>query len=373
MIPPISAASLEALYRRQEAASAASIQRTQPAPAGSASGQIAAAAAPLSLGALPELTRELCEKILAADQLFLRGASTKAVTNPPLRCMCYLRGLRFLSTAPTKAEMISALDDYVSAFPEQYLIILSKMARLPIQRKDQALRSAAIQPIQVASLDALYHLQMQAATEAQAAAAAEIQPEHDAEPPEDTPPKGKKTGVLGAQTLAEYAKDRANMVLPPWISAPPARAGHTDHGKLSADQWRVLCTVNLPITLIRLWGSEDEDSRWKKMLDNFLDMVVAVEIASLVVISEELIQEYEHRMHRYLVTLKDLYKDAPICPNQHNALHLGDHMRGFGPSPGFRIFGTERFNQNLQRVNTNHHFSELVGAFSLHPHSSSCL
>lgn len=250
---------------------------------------------------------------------------------------------------------------------------------------------SSVRPITIADLERLYHQQQAPRAENHFDAEMENVEEGDAErsdgggvdienahPEEASSPRRRakkkkedRTAVLGSQTLGEYAKDRANMVLPPWISAPPARAGHTDHGKLSADQWRVLCTVSLPITLIRLWGTEDEDSRWRKMLDNFLDLVTAVEIASLLVISEELIQEYEFRMHRYLTTLQEIYQDAPVCQNQHTALHLGDHMRGYGPGPGFRIFGTERFNYTLQSVNTNHHFSECVlgifrGATDLH-------
>jgi hypothetical protein len=145
------------------------------------------------------------------------------------------------------------------------------------------------------------------------------------------------------------------MVLPPWVTRPPEKAGHPQHGKLSADQWRFFCTINLPITLIRLWGSKDPDSRGYKMLENFLDLVTAVELASMLTTSEQRIDDYQSRMHRYITTMKDLYPDAPIPPNYHIALHIPDTMRGYGPVPGYRSWFTERFNFTLQNVNTNGH------------------
>ncbi|KAJ3547089.1 hypothetical protein NMY22_g1789 [Coprinellus aureogranulatus] len=178
-------------------------------------------------------------------------------------------------------------------------------------------------------------------------------------PPPVPPAKRAQTAVLGAGVLSEYKNDRQNMVLPPWVSRAPAKAGHPEHGKLSADQWRVLCTINLPVTLIRLWGTQDPQSRWYKMLRNFLDLVTAVEIASRTSITENDIKEYERLMHRYLTDLKELYQDASISPNHHIALHLGDIMRNFGPTPEYRAFFMERCNFTLQSVNTNRQSGEV--------------
>ena len=113
------------------------------------------------------------------------------------------------------------------------------------------------------------------------------------------------------------------MELPSWLNAAPAAFGTTQHGKLSADQWRTVGTLNLPITLIRRWGVEvldeaaprshphldppppiladdrpednDQDmprheSFRLKMLRNFLDLVDAVETIGLLEITEEEIE-----------------------------------------------------------------------------------
>jgi hypothetical protein len=91
------------------------------------------------------------------------------------------------------------------------------------------------------------------------------------------------------------------------------------------------------------------------MLTNFLDLVTAVEIGSKLSVTSRDIEEYEKHMHSYLTTMVELYPDAPVTPNHHIALHGGDGMRRFGPTPEYRAFGAERFNLNLQRVNTNGH------------------
>jgi hypothetical protein len=165
--------------------------------------------------------------------------------------------------------------------------------------------------------------------------------------------------VLGHGVLDEIASDRAGMQLPSWINPAPARAGHKSHGKLSADQWRTFCSINLTTTLVRLWGSQPADSRKFKMLSNFIDLVVAVELASSLVIAESDIERYDFYLRRYLEEMKELYRDVTVTPNHHDALHVSDFLRALGPSPWYRAFHVERFNYILQQINTNGH----VGSF----------
>ncbi|RXW18464.1 hypothetical protein EST38_g7389 [Candolleomyces aberdarensis] len=141
------------------------------------------------------------------------------------------------------------------------------------------------------------------------------------------------TAVLGSVILKAVGDDMQKTMVPRWISPAPIRAGQKKHGKLSADQWRVFCGIHLAVTLIRLWGRQPEDSRWYKMLINFLDLVKAVEIGSMLVTSRNHIDEYETLMTRYLVTMKSLYKEARVVPNHHLALHTADFLDYRGPSP----------------------------------------
>ena len=145
------------------------------------------------------------------------------------------------------------------------------------------------------------------------------------------------------------------MQLPSWVSPAPKSFGTTQHGKISADQWRTVSTINLPVTLIRTWGL-DEDELHKRMLQNFLDLVEAVEILGLLEIDETRIGEADVLIKKYIDEVKELYKGAKIQPNHHLFLHLGIFLLLFGPVHSWRSFAFERFNYMLQSINTNMNF-----------------
>lgn len=91
-------------------------------------------------------------------------------------------------------------------------------------------------------------------------------------------------------------------------------------------------------------------------ISNFLDLVTAVEIGSMLITSEEHIKIHEDAIISYLQSLKDLYKEACIIPNHHLALHIADFLRLFGPVHAWRMFTLERYNYMLQSLNTNQKF-----------------
>lgn len=143
---------------------------------------------------------------------------------------------------------------------------------------------------------------------------------------------------------------------PSWISLAPSHPGEAKWGKFSADQWRTFCSVNLPVTLIRLWGNQPQDSKEYCMLTNFMDLVTAVKLGTMRRVSTSLIDQYEHHMYSYLSTLLDLYPGTEITPYQHLSLHHGPLLRGFGPTNGWRCFPFERCNGRLQQIPTNKKF-----------------
>ncbi|KAI0323532.1 hypothetical protein GY45DRAFT_1264415 [Cubamyces sp. BRFM 1775] len=174
---------------------------------------------------------------------------------------------------------------------------------------------------------------------------------------DDNQPVRHGREAIGRDTLAAYRQDRARIEVPSWVNPPPVAFGTAQHGKLSADQWRSLCTINLPITLIRTWGMQEE--RRVRMLKNFLDLVEAVERFGVLETDERNISTAESLMHRYLEGVKELYHGAKIQPNHHLALHIGIFLRLFGPVHSWRAFAFERFNYFLQTLNSNMQFGEL--------------
>jgi hypothetical protein len=146
------------------------------------------------------------------------------------------------------------------------------------------------------------------------------------------------------------------IVLPSWVPRAPSHPGEKKWGKLGADQWRSFCLVNLPITLIRLWGSLDVESREHKMLVNFLHLISAIKLATMRKMTKERIAQYERHMHQYLTSLLELYPETSITPYQHLSLHFGDLLERFGPTHAWRCFAFERYNYLMQNIPTNSKF-----------------
>jgi hypothetical protein len=112
--------------------------------------------------------------------------------------------------------------------------------------------------------------------------------------------------ILSQSLVTEIRKDMLHTELPTWVSKAPKALGSTAQGKLSADQWHATCTINMTITLVQLWGGKNSVA--KAMLDNFMDLVTAVELGCIFIISPGHINQYEFYMLHYLENFKDLYK-----------------------------------------------------------------
>lgn len=148
--------------------------------------------------------------------------------------------------------------------------------------------------------------------------------------------------------------------LPYWVSSAPPYVGSTRAGKLSADQWRSFCTIHLVVSLVRLWGASDPQSRHHKMLTNFMDLVTAVRLATMRSMTPDRIVQYQFHMTRYLTELLELYPDVGLSPNQHSSLHYPELLERFGPTHAWRCWAIERMNFKLQEIPTNMKF----GAYS---------
>ena len=139
--------------------------------------------------------------------------------------------------------------------------------------------------------------------------------------------------------------------LPSWMSPAPPNWGTAARGKITADQWKVIATVHLPVTLIRLWGTKE--GRHFLLLCNFMDLSAAIQLANQRIITDKHISDYERLILRYLQGLKVMFKDTPFQPIHHAALHAGDFLKLFGPTHSVRTPGFERFNERLGLQNTN--------------------
>lgn len=170
--------------------------------------------------------------------------------------------------------------------------------------------------------------------------------------------------VLGKDVMEAVWAEMNTTQLPTWITPAPKNWGTTQRGKLSADSWRVICTIHLPITLIRLW--HDDRGQKQKLLSNFMDLVTAVQVANMRVTTATQIQTYDFYMSRYLSGIQELYPDQNLKPTHHTALHITDMLGLFGPNHSHSGPHYERYINFFHRVNTNSKIGNDLNSFMAH-------
>ncbi|KAJ3884123.1 hypothetical protein GG344DRAFT_84534 [Lentinula edodes] len=151
-------------------------------------------------------------------------------------------------------------------------------------------------------------------------------------------------------------------VLPNWIQPPPSGWGTSASGKLSADEYKVICSVSLVITLIRVWGYENDEgveSRRFKMLENFLDLVHSMRVLFFRETSQKSRAYYKSHILKYLRGVLELYPDFTLKPNHHHAVHIVTDLETMGPGHARSTPVFERINHSLQQLNTNRRLGEV--------------
>jgi len=174
---------------------------------------------------------------------------------------------------------------------------------------------------------------------------------HIPHPPEEQGTDQIPGAVLGKDILESVWDDMRLTQLPSWMTPAPRNWGTAARGKLKADQWKVIATVHLPITLMRLWGRNTD--RYFVLLCNFMDLNAAIQLANQRIITANHIRDYKYLLLRYLRGIMVLFKNASLQPVHHVSLHTGDFLRLFGPTHSVRTPGFERFNEMLGSQNIN--------------------
>jgi hypothetical protein len=155
--------------------------------------------------------------------------------------------------------------------------------------------------------------------------------------------------LLSPDVLMALRRDLAATTLPSWMSRPPHNFGNPSHGKLTADQWRTVSTVSMVITLIRLWNESEIE---RELLENFLELVMAVQLATRKSMTKERARSSDIHMYKYLCGLLSTFEHE-LVPNHHLSLHLRQCLLLFGPVHGWWAFPFERYNGIIARINTN--------------------
>lgn len=172
--------------------------------------------------------------------------------------------------------------------------------------------------------------------------------------------------ALGKSVMQAVSSDMQRTQVPSWIKKPPIDWGQARRGKLSANNWEVICTIHLVFTLIRLWGVRASSERKRAMLRNYMDLIQAVRILTMKSIAPTDSRAYQQRIHRHLVEFKELYPNAKINSIHHAALHADEKLTEFGPIPARNAGHYERSIYFMQELNTNNKFGEFSILLHLH-------
>ncbi|KAJ3968003.1 hypothetical protein EV361DRAFT_806328, partial [Lentinula raphanica] len=163
--------------------------------------------------------------------------------------------------------------------------------------------------------------------------------------------------------LEEVWSDMARSILPSWMQPAPQKWGIPATGKLSADEYKVVCSISLVITLIRVWGygnREDPQSRHYQMLLNFLDLVRSIHVIFLRETTQSSRIYYKATMLKYLRGVLELFPDAVLSSNHHLALHITADLENMGPGHARSTPVFERINHFLQETKKNGRLGELL-------------
>ncbi|KIK22681.1 hypothetical protein PISMIDRAFT_11400 [Pisolithus microcarpus 441] len=165
--------------------------------------------------------------------------------------------------------------------------------------------------------------------------------------------------ILDQSVLSAVWKDMERTILPSSVARAPHNLGSAGHGKLIADQWWTACSINLTITLCRLWGSDSASERDVALLRNYLSLVTAVCWATTHSTSDQHAEIVEKHLIYYIRSTLQIFGPRALVYNNHASLHVPECLRAFGPTHGWWAFPFERYNGVLQSFKTNTRIGEM--------------
>ncbi|KAI7935194.1 hypothetical protein MJO28_016832 [Puccinia striiformis f. sp. tritici] len=162
--------------------------------------------------------------------------------------------------------------------------------------------------------------------------------------------------------LLAYVNQRLTRIhIPTSVSRAIPILGSASYGKLKADEWCHLFTIQLPLCLIPLWNGKDEFKQ--SLLANFCHLVSMVNIALKRTMSSDRIAKYRLHNRAYLESAVKLFPDSPLAPNHHMSLHIPECLERFGPVRAWWSFPFERFMGQVVKSCHNNRIGQLETTF----------
>lgn len=159
--------------------------------------------------------------------------------------------------------------------------------------------------------------------------------------------------VIDAAMLKTINELLPRVQIPSWIKRAIPVVGKASFGKLKADEWRNLFSIQLPLILIPLWAGSDQIKL--SLLKNFCDLVSLVNLALKRSISKAHIDRYRVHVQHYLEGSLALFGHCSLAPNHHMAIHLAECLERFGPVRAWWSFPFERLMGSILKSCHNNH------------------
>ncbi|KAI7945992.1 hypothetical protein MJO29_012380 [Puccinia striiformis f. sp. tritici] len=164
--------------------------------------------------------------------------------------------------------------------------------------------------------------------------------------------------VFNRQALS-YINENLNRIhIPTWIRRAIPVLGKASFGRLKADEWRNLFTIQLPLILPVFWNDDQPGNQ--SLLHNFAHLVSLVNIALKRTMNQDRIEKYRYHLYEYIKSSLVLFPESNLAPNHHMAFHLADCLERFGPCRAWWSFSMERLMGSVLKASTNNHLGELV-------------
>jgi hypothetical protein len=187
----------------------------------------------------------------------------------------------------------------------------------------------------------------------------ELVTEYAVEAKGQTDQKCLSAEALTDREINAIQAELSGIIRPSWHHGPPKNLGDAEHGKLKAEQWRTAIEFDLPVTLVKLWGTKyDGDERRPKLAHSTMLLAMAIQWGTSHVTSPHHTQQYGKYMNAYLECIRDVFPGHSFRPNHHACLHLHEFLLRYGPMHGWWMFPFERIIGGLQKTNTNHKIGE---------------
>lgn len=144
--------------------------------------------------------------------------------------------------------------------------------------------------------------------------------------------------------------------VPTWINRPIRSLGNKSFGKLKADEWRNLFTIQLPLLLTPIWSNGDQ--REESLLKNLAHLASLVNLGLKRTMTRERIRRYQHHLKQYLEGVLILFPHSNLVTNHHMAFHLAECLERFGPVRAWWSFPFERLMGRILKTGHNNHLGK---------------